>query len=217
MENLYSLPFTLYSSAIAELNAHHVRLQITCSRSWRCACVRLSWVRSRSAHRNNRANRMQSQACLNYVEVQPMEVMVVKRKTALDVVKIKCAHLLLLLVQAHDGIVEQGELPPHAIVALWRWKLNKLRGDINHVNLETLTWGDAINQVTSPRYHAVTGIHCVAVVIERETTLAIITICVHQIGRQRFLIDTLQWIPDYNMFTYNAYKRSKMLYYRWFT
>lgn len=95
-------------------------------------------------------------------------------------------HALLLGRQTHDGVLEQRQVAPHAIVALWRAHLDKLLRDIDDLDCEVVA-GLAAEQVAAAgNDHAVAGLQRELAVVIRQPAMAAVAVGMAQIaGQQR--------------------------------
>ena len=113
-----------------------------------------------------------------------VEVVVREREPPLDVVEVEGAHLLLLGVEPHDGIVEQGQMTFHAIVALWRTHLDKLLRDINGIDFKIMALHDIPRQIAAGENQAVARLEAKCLVVEIKIAVPLAAIGVAQIARK---------------------------------
>ena len=110
-----------------------------------------------------------------------VEVVVRERQPSLDVVEVEGAHLLLLGVEPHDGVVEQSQVTFHAVVALWRTHLDELLRDINGIDFKILALHDVPSQITTRENQAVACLEAKRLVVKLEIAMPLVAIGVAQI------------------------------------
>ena len=117
-----------------------------------------------------------------------------ERQPSLDVVEVEGAHLLLLGVEPHDGVVEQSQVTFHAIVALWRTHLDKLLRDINGIDFKIMDLHDIPRQIAAGENQAVARLKAKRLVIEFEIAMPLVAIGVAQITRKPFVAEVDQGV-----------------------
>ena len=116
-----------------------------------------------------------------------VELVLGLRQTLTDDGEVVGAHVLLLGRQAHDGVLEQRQVAPHAIVALRRAHLDELLRDIDDVYHKVIAGLSAAEQVAAAgNDHAVAGLQRELAVVVRQLALAAVAVGMAQIaGQQR--------------------------------
>ena len=123
-----------------------------------------------------------------------MEVVVCERQPLLDVVEVECAHLLLLGGEPHDGVVEQGQMPLHAVVALRRTHLDELLRDIDGIDFKILALHDASRHIAAGENQAVVRLEAKCLVVELKIAMPLATIGVAQVARKPLVAEVDQGV-----------------------
>jgi len=104
-----------------------------------------------------------------------VEVMAGEGMPPLDVVEVEHAHLLLLGVEAHDGVDEQRQMSLRAIIALRCADLDELLRNIHHINHEIKALHYILHQVAPRKDEAVARLEAERLVVEGEGAVSIST------------------------------------------
>jgi len=123
-----------------------------------------------------------------------VEVVVREREPPLDVVEVEGAHLLLLSVEPHNGVVEQGQMTFHAVVALRRTYLDELLRDINGIDFKIRALNDVSRQITTGENQTVARLETKRHVVELEIAMPIVAIGVAQVARKPIVAEVGQGV-----------------------
>ena len=125
-----------------------------------------------------------------------VEVVVREFQPLLDVVEIERAHLLLLWGEPHDGVVEQGHVPLHAVVALRCTHLDELLRDVDGIHLEILALHDVACHVAAGENQAVARLKAKRLVVELKIAMPLAAIGVAQVARKPLVAEVGQGVFD---------------------
>ena len=128
-----------------------------------------------------------------------VEVVVREGQPLLDVVEVERAHLLLLGGEPHDGVVEQGQMPLHAVVALRRTHLDELLRDIDGIDFKILALHDASRHIAAGENQAVVRLEAKCLVVELKIAMPLATIGVAQVARKPLVAEVDQSVFDDNV------------------
>ena len=125
-----------------------------------------------------------------------VEVVVREFQPLLDVVEIERAHLLLLWGEPHDGVVEQGQVSLHAVVALRCTHLDELLRDVDGIHLEILALHDVACHVAAGENQAVARLKTKRLVAELKIAMPLAAIGVAQVARKPLVAEVGQGVFD---------------------
>lgn len=126
-----------------------------------------------------------------------VELMIGLRQALTNDGEVIGAHALLLGRQTHDGVLEQRQVAPHAIVALWRAHLNKLLRYIDDFDREVVAGLAAAEQVAAAgNDHAVAGLQCELAVVIRQPAMAAVAVGMAQIAGQQWVGHPVQGVVE---------------------
>ena len=123
-----------------------------------------------------------------------VEVVVREFQPLLDVVEIEGAHLLLLGGEPHDGVVEQGQVSLHAVVALRCTHLDELLRDVDGIHLEILALHDVACHVAAGENQAVARLKAKRLVVELKIAMPLAAIGVAQVARKPLVAEVDQGV-----------------------
>lgn len=121
-----------------------------------------------------------------------VEMVVGEGITAFDIVEIEHTHLLLLGVEPHDGVVEQGQMPLHAIVALWGTDLDKLLRHIHHIDHEIRALFDMAHCIATGQNKTIAYLETERLIIKNEGAVTLSAKSMGEIARITLIGDVGQ-------------------------
>lgn len=130
-----------------------------------------------------------------------VEVVFVDFEAAADIVEIESADTLLFFVEMHDGVVEQRQSAPHAVVAHRCGEFDEAFGHIDYLHLEIGFGLDVAESVAPTGYdHAVASLekHWLVVVVQKAAALRAPR--VEQIAFQERVVGSSDVVGDDDIF-----------------
>ena len=112
----------------------------------------------------------------------PMKVVSCQCQAPFDIVEVECTDLLLFFRQAHNRIVEQCHRPLHTIITMWCGYFDKLRCNINHIQLEVFALTDTFHQIATAYNQTLTSLQPVYIIIIGELTETLVAIGMTQVA-----------------------------------